>query len=254
MIPKKIHYCWFGNGKKNQTAMRCIATWKEYMPDYEILEWNELNFDINSIPFTKEAYANKKFAFVSDYVRLYALYQHGGIYFDTDIEVLRSITPFLNNPAFAGYEAEDRIGTCVMGAEARNPFIKTFLDCYKDKTFNVNDLETNVSILGNLLTSQGVIVRNTEQNIKDILHLYPFDYFTAKSYETGKVKKTSNTYTIHHFSASWVPWYTTFEKKIWQTLGIGNRHVIFRMNRKLEEIKQKWKNTSRCKTTSPLKK
>ena len=146
-IPKKIHYCWFGNNELPEEQKKYIETWKKHCPDYEIKEWNEKNFDINSNKYVKEAYEAKKFAFVSDYVRLHALYNEGGIYMDTDIEVLKSFDVFLKHTAFIGFEDLKHIGTGVIGAEKGNKWIRLLLKDYDNISFYTKngeiDLTTN---------------------------------------------------------------------------------------------------------------
>ena len=126
-IPKVIHYCWFGKNKLSKSAKKCIKSWKKHLPNYEIIEWNENNFDINCNEYVREAYKSKKYAFVSDYARIYALYNYGGIYMDTDVEVIKSLDKFLCNDAFAGLENEYSIQTAVMGCCKGNLLFKEFL-------------------------------------------------------------------------------------------------------------------------------
>ena len=137
---KKIHYCWFGGKKLPNDVKKCIKTWQKWLPDYEIKEWNESNFDINSHPFVKEAYENKKWAFVSDYVRIYALYNEGGIYLDTDVKILKDVTNVVDKDMFLGLEDSGYVGTAVIGVkEKNNKYIKDILDYYNTlKHFNVN--------------------------------------------------------------------------------------------------------------------
>lgn len=131
MIPKKIYYCWFGRGEKSKLAKRCIESWKKYCPNYEIIEWNEDNFDINQNEYTKMTYTEKKYAFLSDYVRLVTVYQNGGIYFDVDVEVVKSFDDLLDNPAFFGFETDKFANTGLgFGAEKGNPIVKTMIDEY----------------------------------------------------------------------------------------------------------------------------
>ena len=208
MIPKVIHYIWFGRGKKNELIENCIASWKKYCPDYEIKEWNEDNFDINSNQYVKEAYENKKWAFVSDYVRLYALYSEGGIYLDTDCEILCSIDKFLNDNAFSGYETANTIPTAIMGAEKGNEWIKNLIDYYNDKSFYNEDgsldLTTNVVTISNITKSKYNCNFNGQLiEVKNVFKIYPADYFCPKDCNTGVINLTENTVAIHHFNASW---------------------------------------------------
>ncbi len=124
MIPKVIHYCWFGKKEKPDIVKKCIKSWNEFLPEYEIIEWNEKNFDINTYLFTKQAYEIGNYAFVSDYVRVYVLYNYGGIYLDTDTEILGSLDPFLKNSSFWGFEEKNYIATSIIGAECGNEFEK----------------------------------------------------------------------------------------------------------------------------------
>ena len=154
MIDKKIHYCWFGKGEKPDIVKKCIKTWEDKLSEYEIIEWNEDNFDINSNEYVKEAYENKKYAFVSDYVRVHALYHMGGIYLDTDVEVYKSLDEFLEEDSFWGFEEKNYIATSTIGAKQGNGLIKQFLDYYEDKSYNemAKNIEefTNVKIVTNI--------------------------------------------------------------------------------------------------------
>ena len=208
MIPKVIHYCWFGGAPLNDLAKKCIASWKKFCPDYEIKEWNESNFDIASNPYVKEAYTARKWAFVSDYVRLYVLYEYGGIYLDTDVELLKNIDAFLDQPAFSGFESEQSISTAIMGSEKGGEWMEYLLSYYQNRHFILPDgrydLKTNVITITDMTRSRyGIRLDNTYQKIDGILSLYPKDYFCPKSYETEEIKITENTCCIHHFSASW---------------------------------------------------
>lgn len=207
-IPKTIHYCWFGKADKPESVCKYINTWKKYCPDYKIIEWNEDNFDITSNTYVNQAYQQKKYAFVTDYVRLYVLYNYGGIYMDTDVEVLKPLDKFLNNSAFSGFENNNNIPTGIMGAEKGNLWIKDLLDEYNDLVFikenGTLDLTTNVVRITNLTKKKyGLKQESSFQNLKNIVTLYPYDYFCPKDWETGEIHCTQNTYTIHHFSGSW---------------------------------------------------
>lgn len=206
MIPKKIHYCWFGRGQKSDLILKCIESWKKYCPDYEIIEWNEDNLDVNATLYTKQAYESKKWAFVSDYARLYALYHEGGIYFDTDIEVLKSIDKFLENDSFTGFESKDSPITAVMGAHPENQTIKALLDYYDTAKF-INDdgtmnLLTNTHIITEDFINNGVKLNGKLQTIGNMT-IYPQIVFCPNNFSRIFNKPSKKSYTIHHFDQSW---------------------------------------------------
>lgn len=208
MIEKKIHYIWFGGKPLPTLALKCIASWKKYCPDYEIIEWNEENFDVNSIEYTKQAYENKKWAFVSDYVRLYVLYNYGGIYMDTDVELLKPIDIFLENKAFSGFESYDRIQTGIMASVKNEKNISNLLNQYTDRAFllpdNSLDLTTNVETITKYFIEKGIHLNNTFQ-VCNGFAFYPSDFFCPKDANTKTLQITDNTHAIHHFDGSWIP-------------------------------------------------
>lgn len=209
MIPKKIHYCWFGGNPLPETAKKYMNTWKRYCPDYEIIEWNEKNFDITQNQYCLEAYKAKQWAFVSDYARLKVLYEYGGIYMDTDVEVVKPFDDLLKYNLFVGLEAEDRIQTGIFGAEIKNEFIKILLNDYQNRHFicgkNKYDLSTNVQfITQKLKDNYNIQLNNIYQIFGNNYVLLPFDYLCCKNYLTGKICITKNSYTIHHFDGSWL--------------------------------------------------
>lgn len=213
-IPKIIHYCWFGKGEKPELAIKCINSWKEKLPDYKLVEWNEENFDINCNKYVKEAYENKKYAFVTDYVRLYVLYNYGGIYMDTDVEVLKSLDEFLIHHAFSGFENNNSIPTGIMAAEKGNKWIKLLLDEYDNLSFVKDDgtLDTTTNVIritNNTQKNYNIKLDDTYQDLKDVV-FYPHEYFCPKDWVTGNIYLTDKTYVIHHFNASW---HTPKEKK-----------------------------------------
>lgn len=218
MIPKIIHYCWFGRNPLPPLAIKCIESWKKYCPDYEIKEWNEDNFDLDLFPYTREAYDNRKFAFVTDVVRLYALYHEGGIYMDTDVEVLKPIDRFLTHHAFSGFEDEHNVPTGIMASEKSGKWAKDNLEYYADRHFLLADksfdLTTNVTTITNYMLPLGLRQNNTYQDFPNLITFYPKDYFCPKSYEDGKIYLTDNSYTIHHFAGSWVSEEEKYAKKI----------------------------------------
>ena len=211
MIPKIIHYCWFGGKPMPELALKCIESWKKYLPEYELRLWNEDTFDIEAAPqYVQEAYAAKKYAFVSDYVRLWALEREGGVYFDTDVEVLKPFDNLLDNVAFIGLEESlaHLPGTCVMGCEAHCLWVKDMRSIYNDITFvkedGTLDLTTNVQRMGKVLVEKGFILSRHEQFLPFYgLNVYTHDYFSPIT-STRVMRKTKNTYSIHHFAGSWI--------------------------------------------------
>jgi hypothetical protein len=207
MIPKTIHYCWFGRGKMPEIALKCIASWNKFLPDYTLKCWNEDNFDIQSVPYVKEAYESRKFAFVTDYVRLFALYTEGGIYMDTYVEALKSYDDLLHLPAFSGFESLTEIPTGIMASEKKGEWAKEMLEYYnKERHFilpdGTLDTTTNVKIIGELMAANGFELKNGYQVYKNCMHMFPKDYFCPKG-RTGIITLTANTYCIHHFTGSW---------------------------------------------------
>ena len=230
MIPKKIHYCWFGKGKMPELALKCIESWRVNLPDYELKEWNENSFDINSNFYVKEAYESRKFAFVTDYVRLYALYTEGGIYMDTDVEVLKNLDSFLDLPAFSGFEDNMHIPTGIMAAEKGSIWAKWQLEYYSGRHFllpdGTLDLTTNVDIIGGLMEEKGFILKNGLYNFQNIITIFPKDYFCPKSHTTGKMELTENTYTIHHFAGSWKSSSDRLKRRIVHLIGVKTVHRL----------------------------
>ena len=207
-IPKIIHYCWLGKGEKSNFAKMCINKWKQKLVGYEFIEWNEENFNIHINKYVEEAYKNKKYAFVSDYVRLYALKNYGGIYLDTDVEVLSDFNMFLNLNAFVGFEDIELVSTAVIGAKRNNELINEWIKTYDNKVFIKNgkmNTETNVRNLTNILLAHGLKQNNTQQNIfNDNITVFPIEYFSPLKIGRKKPKITFNTKCIHWFNGSWL--------------------------------------------------
>lgn len=214
MIPKTIHYCWFGRSPLPKSAIKCINSWRKFFPEYEIQEWNEDNFDVNLIPYTAEAYQAKKYAFVSDYARFWILYHHGGIYFDTDVEVIKPMDDIITKGAFMGIEVEagkDNPYPLVapglgIAVEQKHPFYKKLLDYYlgihflnEDGTLNQMTIVRHTS---RLLVEEGMKADNQLQSVSGIW-IYPKDYFNPLNDLTGQLTITSNTRTIHWYSRTW---------------------------------------------------
>ncbi len=210
MIPRIIHYVWMGGKKIPEQLRGYMYSWRQFMPDWEIREWNEKNFSIDQAPnYVREAYSHRKWAFVSDYVRLWALEQYGGVYFDTDVQVLKSFEPLLGDTAFIGLEESlaHLPGTCVMGCEPHCRWVKDMLALYDDIHFVLPDGSldqmTNVQRMGEQLKLHGFVPCRKEQYIAEYgLRIYTHDYFSPIT-STRVMRKTKNTYSIHHFAGSW---------------------------------------------------
>lgn len=211
-IPKIVHYCWFGNGEKPQDVQKYICSWKEKMPDYTFMEWNEGNFDIeHSIPYVQQAYAARKFAFVSDYVRIAMLYQYGGIYFDTDVEVRKSFEEYLEDKAMVlGFESERSLLTAFIAVEKQHLYIKEFLDSYEERSFLQPNGEFDLTVINKgfseLLETKGLkLERNEYQEPAEGVAVYPEEYFCGFDVKNWHTAVTEKTCTVHHMASSWVP-------------------------------------------------
>lgn len=223
MIPKKIHYVWVGGKEKPNDIKRCIKSWKKKLKDYEFIEWNEENFDISSHPFVKEAYEAKKWAYVSDYIRMYALYNYGGIYLDTDNLVLEPLDKFLNDRAFVGFENASYPYTACFGCEKGHPLVKKVLDYYEGRKFRFdsNDQmkEVNTKIVSEILIKYfGCKVNNQEQILKDGIHVYP-DYILCNP--------SKNSSVIHIFTGTWMEGAKPLARKI-------NKFIKLRLTNKFK--------------------
>lgn len=213
MIPKIIHYCWFGDANKEKYLSKYTKKWENKLDGYQIIEWNEQNFDLNNSPcFVQEAYRMKKYAFVSDYVRLYALNQIGGIYLDTDIEIIKNFDDILENDFFIGFENEIYLATCVIGAEKGNPLIQYFMSFYDNRHFINEDgslnTHTNTKIITKMLQDRGVTldIQNSSISTEDgKIVIFSREYFSPYDYINGKSYQNEKTYTVHHFEQSWLP-------------------------------------------------
>lgn len=237
MIPRIIHYCWFGHGELSQSAKDCIASWQEHMPDYEYKLWNEDNFDIASVPYVKEAYDAGIYAFVSDYVRLWALRNEGGVYLDTDVKVFKAFDDLLEYKAFAGFEGSKHlpVGTCVMASEANGEWVTEMLEAYRGRHFLLpdgsHDMTSNVQRFSAIMSLKGFRQDGTEQDYKD-LHVFPVDYFCPRQ-TTGEYFRTDNTYCDHLGVGSWTEEGPRWKKCVRKLVGQKNMTRLIKMKRKL---------------------
>lgn len=214
MIPKIIHYCWFGRNPLPESAKKCIDSWRKFLPDYEIKEWNEDNFDVNIIPYTQQAYEAKKYAFVSDYARFWILYHYGGVYFDTDVEVIKSMDDIIEKGAFFGMELVEKKNNTIavnpglgMASKAKHPLYKRMLDGYVNLNFILENGEKNpfsmIPMLTGFLSNDGLKVESTIQKVDEVT-IYPPDFFNPWDDLLGILNKTANTRTIHWYSKTWM--------------------------------------------------
>ena len=214
MIPKVIHYCWFGRRELPALAVKCIASWKEFFPDYEIREWNGDNFDVNIIPYTTEAYKAGKYAFVSDYARFWVLYRYGGVYFDTDVEVIRPMDNVIARGPFMGFEFIHPHGIVAvnpglgLAAKPGMALYYAFLMKYESLSFLADNGERNsysmIPLVTDMLMENGLKGNGSIEHINGIT-VYPPDWFNPFDDATGRMKKTENTRTIHWYAKSWLP-------------------------------------------------
>lgn len=218
MIPKVIHYCWFGYHEKPKLIQKCIESWKKHMPDYEIREWNEQNYDVKKNAYIRKAYEQKKWAFVVDYARFDILNQYGGIFLDTDVELLRPIPKeILEQEAFSGFEDQGRVNPgLVYGSIPRQQVLVKIMETYEKKEFGGQidgRMENIVDIVSGVLTEGGLKV-NGEYQVVEGVAIYPKDYFCCFNFETQGFETTANTVSIHHYFASWTPWHRKLHFKI----------------------------------------
>lgn len=244
-IPKVINYCWFGGNPLPPLAIKCIGSWRKYFPDYEIKEWNENNFDINMISYIRDAYAAKRYAFVSDYARFWILYHEGGLYFDTDVEVVKPMSDIIMKGPFMGREKKnDTISPIApglgLGIYAGHELYKELLDFYSNLEFILPNgsynKKTIVEYTTEFLEKYGLSSNDKLENVKGIW-IYPTEYFCPLNYITGELSITDNTYTIHHYMASWISKSELLYKKISKIIGKNNTHRLANLLKILKIIK-----------------
>ena len=240
MIPKIIHYCWLSNDPIPDDLKKCMDSWKEKLPDYEVMLWNFDRFPKTKFQWVSDAFDNKKYAFAADYIRLNALYNYGGIYLDMDVEVLKCFDPLLELHTFVCWQKEmSGLEVAAFGSEKHAEWLKDCLSYYKNRPFIKNDGSFDTKVLPTIvedeLRNHGYDLVNcsslTEAKMIENTHkipVFPCEYFSPKSYKTGKIEVTDNSYSIHHFAGSWleVPKYEEIETKFWKLFGLKNLNII----------------------------
>lgn len=237
MIPKIIHYCWFGHNPKPKLAKKCIHSWKKYCPDYEIKEWNEDNIDFSIMPsYVREAYEAKKWGFVPDYIRLWLIYTYGGIYLDTDVEIVRPIDDLLKLSGFAGFETPNHVALGLgFGAEPGNPAIKCMMDSYWKYRFKNEDgtiNQTPAPVLNTEILCELGLQTNGQRQEVDGLSIFPEEFFCPLNCEYREMNKTENTYSIHWYDASW------WDEDVWKAFNARQKRR--RDEKKLIERRRKY--------------
>lgn len=246
MIEKKIHYVWFG-GDKPEKVLKCIKSWKNILPEYEIIEWNEKNFDIEKEmqenKFFRECYKRKLWAFVSDYVRVKVLYEYGGIYLDTDMEIIKNITPLLNTKLFLGYENDYTMSFGIVGTVAKNDIFKKFIEFYEEEIWH-SPLHIVTGIFTKILTEK---YGDTSNISKEEVIVYPREYFYPYNHDEVFTEEciTPNTYAIHWWGKSWgknpkvyflkykhLPWWKKYPKHMCKLINYYFKVYILRKNKK----------------------
>lgn len=251
MIPKIIHYCWLSNDPIPSNIQHYMDSWKKYLPDYEFIHWNFDKFDKSSSRWGSEAFDNKKYAFAADYIRLYALYHYGGIYLDMDVEVLKSFNPFLSLQTMMGWQYGKGKGleVAAFGVERHSSWVKLCLDSYDKRPFVLPDgsfdilqplpLQVEKTLLNNgydliSVTSLEDAMKIDEASMK--IAIFPATFFSPKSFTDGVIRTTTNTYSIHHFAASWLPFYTRWEIKFWHLLRLPNFRILHFIGQLLKKV------------------
>lgn len=237
MIPKIIHYCWFGGKDLPQSAKNCLESWKKYCPDYEIKRWDESNFDIEENKFVSQAYHAKKYAFVSDYARFKILIEDGGIYLDTDVELLKPLDDLLDNHAFMGFEKSGSEITgvapgLIIGTQPHAQFLDDMVACYNGISFCDEEgnqtAKTVVKYMTDYLVERGCVVEDRLQTVNGIT-LYPTEYFCPKDYESGVIHIGTNTYSVHHYDSTWWPAKSLYLRELTEKYGRRKGLLLYRL-------------------------
>lgn len=232
-IPKVIHYIWLGPKPLDKLSQKCMKTWEKILPEYKIVRWDDEKCKsiIENNIYASQAYKAKKYAFVSDYIRLYVLYHHGGIYMDTDVRIIKNIDEFLIFSAFTSFQDESMIPTALMGSEKGGKWIGKLLEYYDNHRFIDNegnyDYTTNVTTITNMSEEFGLIKNGQKQVLKDDVHIFPREYFCPLDTRNSKNDKiTENTYAMHLYNGSWTPWYRRVFSKIKKKTGLNVKKIL----------------------------
>lgn len=247
MIPKIIHYCWLSNDPVPTELLNYVATWKKNLPDYEFIKWDFNRFDINSSVWVKEAFENKKYAYAADYIRMYAIYNMGGIYLDMDVEVIKSYDDLLHLDYFICYEnsATKIPEVAAFGANKGCEWVGMVMNYYKNRHFVKKDGTFDQIVLPKVtkavLQKKGISFRDISSpremgENRNELYILPFDYFSPKSHVTRLISKTNNTYSIHQFFGSWIPYEQRLEQKIWLLLGLKPHRFMWHFDKLLARL------------------
>ena len=239
MIPKIIHFCWLSTDEYPKLIKKCIESWKVKLPDYEFILWDTNRFNVETTIWTQQAYKSKKYAFVSDYIRLLAVYKYGGIYLDTDVEVLKNFDDLLNLPYFIGSQYDSLIEAAVFGAKKNSDWVLDCINYYDNRRFIKQDGDFDMLVLPIIMQSQ--IERNKKiiqlkfnevKNISNLVEnknsffLYPSEYFSPKNHQSGKIFRSKKTYTIHHYNNAWMSFLSIQRLKLIHLIGLGKTEKI----------------------------
>lgn len=241
MIPKIVHYCWLSDDPVPTELQKYMESWKKYLPDYEFVKWDFSRFSKNESKWVSDAFDKKKYAFAADYIRLYALYNYGGIYLDMDVEVTKPYGDMLKLNTMLGHENSkvNSLEVAAFGVERHSEWVKLCLNHYNQREFVNPDGSFNdqplPGVINKCLLDNGytlVEVESLEEALKvsgKTIPIFPYDFFSPKNHDTGRIKKTPNTYSIHHFAGSWLPLYQQREMRFWHALGIRDLRILLRI-------------------------
>lgn len=246
MIPKIVHYCWLSDDPIPQALEKCMSSWKKHLNDYEFILWNFSRFPKDKVSWVSEAYDNKKYAFAADYIRLYALYNYGGFYLDMDVEVCKSLTPFTSLKTVLGWQRSiGGVEVAAFGVEKKAEWVKKCLEEYEGKhfiqpdgTFDMlplpNRIESALRKMNFEITNVDNVPSAVSAETNKKFPIFSYDYFSPKSYLSGRIKRSKKTVCIHHFSGSWLPpkdasFFETIKNLVWKKTGFCDLQIKKRL-------------------------